>query len=423
MDHENQDPQSSSQNNRCLVRGDSSESNPIDLCTRPIKHFDKKFLNIIIKSAPLKIQKIARVLKNNNGDISSIKSFIPQIIIFVGEPGVGKSTLAQALAEYCRIACTFIKITDLYDKYKDSGSHNLREICGAIRKYSGPHIIILDEMQCLVKKRNYKEKEEEAARTLWSAIDEFEDYPNLLFIGTANKLKHLPPQLLSRISTSVFTLNFPSDGVRKEIINHYLSNIPVQIRHQLSEEEIDWLAKKTNGFSCRDMQKIIQQACTEISLNELDVLEENGIINLNIEHIKDAIKLVKQNKSRYTYWFSAVYKTIKPHTGLIVQITVPIVISSILNYYLQKAALQQQLLLSEIHHQQSMSLAVVHHLDSMHQGIQFQQQNLDQAKLFHKDNMDQTLKAQQENLNQMKEYNEKQLDLAKDNFQKSVYLN
>lgn len=308
-------------------------NNAIGLCTRHGKQFEPDLLDIIIKSAPVELRKIAEMLKDKTIDNRVMRSIIPQIIVLEGEPGVGKTTLAQAIAQYCNMGCMLIKITDLYDKFKDSGSHNLREIFSMIRAYSDPLIIILDEMQCLVKKRNQEEKDDDAAQTLWSALDEFEDNPNLFFIGTANSIKNLPPQLLSRISTTVYTINSPSYETRKKIISYYLMRAPAYMNYQLNKQEYISLIKKTRGLTHRELHKVFNKACSLACLNALDDLRNSGTITLRLIHIENAIEIVKKSKNSNS-WVSTVYEMIKPHINSIAYMTVPVIVHHALCYYI-----------------------------------------------------------------------------------------
>ena len=172
-----------------------------------------------------------------------------KLLFLLGESGVGKSSLAQAIAQHCGSDYKFIKLTDIHDKYKDSGSHNISEAFKTVKNIKFPYIFILDEMQCLVKSRNYKDVDQSAAETLWAAMDECASNENILIIGTANKIKHLPQQLLSRISSSVFTIDCPSMQARKEILKYYLLRIPGNIVKKFDESEIKYLAQKTMHFS------------------------------------------------------------------------------------------------------------------------------------------------------------------------------
>lgn len=68
---------------------------------RRIKELDPRLVMEIIKSSPLKLQKIIRNLKNRNSNKDAQRRFVPKSIMLLGEPGVGKSTLAQAIALHC----------------------------------------------------------------------------------------------------------------------------------------------------------------------------------------------------------------------------------------------------------------------------------------------------------------------------------
>lgn len=301
---------------------------------------------------------------------------------------------------------TFIKLTDIYDKFKDSGSHNLSEAFRFVRNAKDLHIVILDEMQCLVKNRNRKEKDDEAAKTLWSALDEFEDQPNILIIGTANKITNLPEQLLSRMSTSVFTIEFPSTATRQSIIRYYLSIVPNYITAEIKDKEINCLVKKTAGLSCRDLQKIVENAWGEVDLNGPEDLNYDESLILRFADLECSIALVRKNNGTKSWYYKIMKEYIKPHIGTVLQIAIPLSINLGFSYLMQKFALERQLKLSENQHRDNMELAELHHLYNVKQNLVFHQQSLEQNRLFHETSLEQSRVFQQENLSQIKMHNE-----------------
>jgi SpoVK/Ycf46/Vps4 family AAA+-type ATPase len=392
-------------------------------CVRPINEIDPFLVDEVIRNCPLKLQKIVRNLKAKNNGFPK-RGRIPKSIILLGEPGVGKSTLAQAIAVYCSSKATFVKLTDIHDKFKDSGSHNLCEIFRSIRHETDPHIIILDEIQCLVKKRNHNEKDEDAAKTLWSALDEIERKSNIMVIGTANKIKNLPQQLRNRLSTSTFIIDFPSDETRERIIRYYLSVMPNHIKLKISDSEIKQLIKNTKGLGARDLQKIIEDGCNDADLDGPDILDIGEFITVTVQDFERVIVLVKENNGTYKVWYEVgIYKYIKPHIGMILQIGIPLIINLTANYLIQKIALQKQLIVSANQYQKSAELATRHHDENMKQQVLFHQQSLNQGESFQKQQLEQSSISQETNINLSKKNNQEQLNQSTAHFNKTLKTN
>jgi DNA replication protein DnaC len=68
----------------------------------------------LISNSPLKLQRIVRNLKSRQEN-NDLRRYIPHCIVLLGEPGVGKSTLAQAIAQYCSINSTIVELTNLHE--------------------------------------------------------------------------------------------------------------------------------------------------------------------------------------------------------------------------------------------------------------------------------------------------------------------
>lgn len=371
-------------------------------CTRKNTILDPFLVDELISNSPLKLQRIVRNLKSRQEN-NDLRRYIPHCIVLLGEPGVGKSTLAQAIAQYCSINSTIVELTNLHDQFKDSGSGSLNQLLIRVKDLTDLHILILNEMQCLVKKRNNNDFDEEAAKTLWSALDEFEHMPNILVIGTANEIKNLPKQLLSRLSNSIFKIEFPKDSERKRIMQYYLSIVPKHVTVNIDDNQLERLVKKTAYLAGRDLQKVVEEAWSEVDLNGPQLLDDDQNLVLNAFDIEKAIRIVKKNNGVFQPWYyTAIQDYIKPNIGIMLQIGIPLAFTLGFNYIMQQGAQAKQLDQNKIFHQEQQAA-------SLAQNAEFHADSLAQSQIF-----------QQQNFNQIQEYNKKQLELSENSARKNL---
>lgn len=228
-------------------------SNP---CIKKSHNLNPELIDHIIQTSSPALQRIIKNLKNKKENNGEIERYIPGKIILLGDPGTGKSSLALAIALYCNIPYTFIELNNIHNEYKDSGPSTINRICAEVVNYQELHIVILDELQSLVRKRNSNDFDISAAQALWSALDNFEENPNIVVIGTANEISDLPKQLLSRIADALFIIERPSKEIRECIIQYYFSIMPKHIYVDFNDNEIKQIIKKTHNLVARDLKKM-----------------------------------------------------------------------------------------------------------------------------------------------------------------------
>lgn len=240
-------------------------------------------------------------------------------LLFYGEPGNGKTTMAQALAKLCPLVGTdgvqkdrpfhIMRVPSMGTKYKFSKQNQLSALHEYIKE--NPYaVILLDEIDAL---SDSEYAQDQSTQDLQQLMD-YADCAHIIFIGTTNsdipkldsqdssdkQYKQIGKPLRTRFID--IKIENPTLEHRRAIIqncrvaltqnNPYLSVI-------LSKQEEDAIAQHTNGFSIRDIETVFTVAQQNGFRSESADGESSSMAQfkqITYSHFNEAMQAIKKGK-------------------------------------------------------------------------------------------------------------------------------
>jgi AAA+ superfamily predicted ATPase len=310
-------------------------------------YFDHECVRDIIAAAPAAIKKLIINLlyppKN--------RAALPKRLLLVGKPGTGKTTLAKAIAIKCGYDYYVVEAPFLLNEYKNSGPQNLLREIYPLLESGRKVVVILDELTELTDKyKKENDSDSTVAAALWILLDSCAQYDNVFFIGTSNKeRKDLPAQLKSRFDEDIITIHMPNAAARQRMLNYYLKDE----RHKIDPQFLQYLVKKTDGRSAREIEKLI---CKAIQFANVRTPRRYTVTCKDFER---ALALWKP-----FYHPAIVYEKIEPHLQPFFKTAFPIILQTIglihgiysteRGFKFQKEAHDKQIKLQKKLHKKSM---------------------------------------------------------------------
>lgn len=255
-----------------------------------MKDISKKdnFPNIVgYEDVKAELNRILDVIRNPE-KYAKLGVRIPHGLILVGEPGIGKSSLAK----------DFIKATNrnsyIIRKAKSNGSfiNGMNYIFNKAR-CNTPSIIFLDDIDKF-SNTNRENTNSEEYIAIQSLIDSVAN-DNVFIIATANDIKTLPDSLLraGRFDNK-FCLEVPTGKEAEQIIKYYLKNKNVS-----QDICVNDIAQILTGQSCAVLEKVVNEAGIIAGYQNHTTITQDDMIRASLS-IKYNIPIDnKTNNSKY----------------------------------------------------------------------------------------------------------------------------
>nr|WP_244242127.1 ATP-binding protein [Leptospira kanakyensis] len=160
---------------------------------------------------------------------------LPRAVLFEGEPGVGKTSMAKIVSHLCGVPMVYVPIESILSKYYGESSQNLAMVFDAAALFP-KCMLFLDEIDSLATSR--EDGLFEATRNLLSVLlrklDGFAERSGTITIGATNRKADLDSALLSRFDRKIY-FPLPNKEERSKILEGYAKQLEPKDRQRLAE--------------------------------------------------------------------------------------------------------------------------------------------------------------------------------------------
>lgn len=200
-------------------------------------------------------------------------------VLFYGPPGCGKTLLAKAIANECQANFISIKGPELLTMWFGESEANVREVFEKARA-AAPCVLFFDELDSIAKARGGSAGDGGGAsdriiNQLLTEMDGMGAKKNVFIIGATNRPDIIDGAVLrpGRLDQLIY-IPLPDEKSRLNIFKSALRKSPIS-----QDVDLDFLAKKTHGFSGADLTEICQRAC-KLAIRESiekDIIRERDL--------------------------------------------------------------------------------------------------------------------------------------------------
>ncbi|WP_461829423.1 ATP-dependent zinc metalloprotease FtsH [Aquifex sp.] len=215
----------------------------------------------------------------------------PKGVLLYGEPGVGKTLLAKAIAGEAHVPFISVSGSDFVEMFVGVGAARVRDLFETAKKHA-PCIIFIDEIDAVGRARGAipvgggHDEREQTLNQLLVEMDGFDTSDGIIVIAATNRPDILDPALLrpGRFDRQIF-IPKPDVRGRYEILKVHARN-----KKLAKDVDLEWIARATPGFTGADLENLLNEAAL--------LAARKGKEEITMEEIEEALDRITMGLER-----------------------------------------------------------------------------------------------------------------------------
>lgn len=226
-----------------------------------------------------KLSKAGKEIVTNKGERNGI--------LLTGEPGNGKTTMAEALAGELNLPIIDVAIGNFQSMWVGETTQNVMKVFDDAEAQA-PCVLFIDEIEAiLVNRANSRSSDQEAAKTVSAMLKRIVDLRSkkVVLMAATNFLDQLDPASIreGRFDYKIEVLP-PDYEARKFLLSNGLKSVSPLV----ATDGLERAAKRWEGFSVSRIRAVV----TEV----LDQLKEKKIERVNFDELAAALRTLSATK-------------------------------------------------------------------------------------------------------------------------------
>ncbi len=215
----------------------------------------------------------------------------PKGVLLYGEPGVGKTLLAKAIAGEAHVPFISVSGSDFVEMFVGVGAARVRDLFETAKKHA-PCIIFIDEIDAVGRSRaafnlgGGHDEREQTLNQLLVEMDGFDTSEGIIVIAATNRPDILDSALLrpGRFDRQIF-IPKPDVKGRYEILKVHARN-----KKLAPNVDLEIVARATPGFNGADLENVLNEAALLAARKGKEAIE--------MEDIEEAIDRITMGLER-----------------------------------------------------------------------------------------------------------------------------
>ncbi len=202
----------------------------------------------------------------------------PKGVLFYGEPGVGKTLLAKAIAGEAHVPFISVSGSDFVEMFVGVGAARVRDLFDTAKKHA-PCIIFIDEIDAVGRSRGAinlgggHDEREQTLNQLLVEMDGFDTSEGIIVIAATNRPDILDPALLrpGRFDRQIY-IPRPDVKGRYEILKVHAKD-----KKLAPDVDLEIVARATPGFTGADLENVLNEAALLAARKGKEAIEMQDI--------------------------------------------------------------------------------------------------------------------------------------------------